>query len=76
MSLNQEFGDRPLTPAGISGDLSIGYESGSRESQEALLAQRAHFDELVDRVHAGTATPDEEYQVLQHFAADRAHGLS
>lgn len=74
MTIHQGFGDRLPAPTGISGDFSIGHESGSDASRQALLAQQAYFNELLDRQAAGRTTPDEDALIQRHFDADLAHG--
>lgn len=76
MAISQEFGDRPPAPTGITGDHSVGHESGSETSRQALLAQRAFLDSITDKVAAGNATPDEEALLQRAFQADHAHGYN
>jgi hypothetical protein len=75
MSLNQEFGDRHV-PYGISGDLYVGHEAGSTESQRALMAQKVLFDEMLDRQAAGMSTPDEDRYVAQRLQSEVAQGYN
>lgn len=72
MSLNQEFGDNRHVPYGISGDLYVGHETGSTESQRALLAQKAVFDEMLDRQAAGMSTPDEDRYLAERLLSEVA----
>jgi hypothetical protein len=72
MSINQEFGELRSVPYGISGDFSIGHESGNKASRQALLAQQAIFDALLTRQDAGLTTPDEDAYITQRMASQVA----
>lgn len=76
MALHQEFGDRPFIPTGISGDIALGHESGSEESRRALLAQRALFDELLDRQAQGLTSFEEVMEIAERFLSDIAQGYN
>ncbi|MDQ5931933.1 MAG: hypothetical protein QG649_18 [Patescibacteria group bacterium] len=73
MSLNQEYGDTPFVPVGISGDRQLGHESGSEASRQALIAQQAFYNEMLDRQAAGLTTPDEELEIARRIANAVAH---
>jgi hypothetical protein len=62
-------------PTGISGDVTLGHESGSVEVIEASLAQAAYYADIADRLAKATATPDEVATLeARLLAALQAHG--
>jgi len=74
MTLNQEFSESRVVPTGISGDIPSGYELARSASRNALLAQQAYVNELLDRSATGQASEDEERIIARIFLPDQAHG--
>ena len=76
MALNHEFGDYPKVPSGISGDIEVVHQTNSETSRQAMIAQRAIFDELLDRQTCGMTTSDEDLLIAQRLASEVAQGYN
>lgn len=67
---------REHVPTGISLDIPTGYELSSSASRNALLAQQATREMLLQRYLDGDElSPTESVIIERIFSTDQAHGL-
>ncbi len=77
MALSQEFGDKPLQSYGLAGDLPIvSYEEQQAQKTAAKLFRAAEMEDLIARVDAGTATPDEQARLIDTYSHEVGQGYN
>lgn len=77
MTLSQEFGDRPLVPGGISGDLPLVEENEQRTQKIQAEQYRSNvIEKLAKKVQDGTATKQEEDRLEQMYSYEVGQGYN